>query len=173
MIDDIVRERKTDGGAVIPVVPLVVEVRAEEISGLAVHDVQRAVVEIGEVDSEAFGRSEIAARLLDGGAVSGQRLNSGTAPATDERNAAEERMLNVDGVNLAPRPSREIGGNFLRVQRGVERGCEEFIVIGEIRRQPVLGLMSERAFDPGRRDEPMIFTPAVANLRIGGGSSRV
>ena len=55
----------------IPVVPLVVEVRAEKISGLAVHDVQSAVIEIGEVDSEALGGSEIAARLFDGRAVSG------------------------------------------------------------------------------------------------------
>src|SRR6185312_14948965 len=103
---------------------------------------------------------------FDGRAVSGQWLNSSAGPSPDERNAAEERMLNIDGMNVAPRPGGEVGWNFLRVQRGIERSGEEFVVIGEIRRQPVLGLMRECAFDPGRGNEPVVLTPAVTNFGI-------
>jgi hypothetical protein len=39
VIDGIIRERKVDGGAVIPVIPLVVEVGAEKIASLPVHDI--------------------------------------------------------------------------------------------------------------------------------------
>ena len=52
ILDGRFREGKFERGVLVPRIPLVHVVRAEKVSGLSRHQVQRRVVQVGKVRSE-------------------------------------------------------------------------------------------------------------------------
>ena len=73
-------EWQWEGGACIPVGPVVFVVGAQRIAGLADDQIQCGVVEIGEVNREPFRWAKAAGHLLDGAVIAGfgQHAGAGT-----------------------------------------------------------------------------------------------
>src|SRR6185437_1579919 len=77
-LDGRVAEGQREGFAVVPVPPLVAIVGAQRVFGLAHDNVFCRGVGAGPVDGEALRWAKGAARLLDGGDVSGLWLGAGS-----------------------------------------------------------------------------------------------
>ncbi len=109
-----VGEGQGEGGALVPGGPLVHEPGAEGVGGLAEDEVEGAVVQVGEVGGEALGGAEGAADLFDGDVVAALRLDAGadgdSDEALEERGAAVDGVIDLDGMELAVVPLAEVGG---------------------------------------------------------------
>jgi hypothetical protein len=120
----VLREGHGKTESLVPGAELVHIVGAEELTGLAGQDIENAVIQAGEVDGHSLGRSGGTAGLFHGVAVArlGQCLRS--APAFEDRDLAEDRMLQSQRRLLCPFPRCEIGRSFFQADSIFHRRCQ-------------------------------------------------
>ena len=160
------RKRQREGAAVIIGVPLVVEVLVEDVAGLAIDDVERAGVQVREVNGKPLGRPEVRCHLLDGLGVAGERQAPRPGAFFQDRDVAPEGMGDVGAMHPSPPPYRDRAGRAGVVDRVLDRGGQQTIVAGIARRQPALRLMGQHVFQPHRPHERFVLFPLVAQLRL-------
>lgn len=129
-----------EGIAVVPGGPLIHEPGAGWIAGFPEDDVQGGVIEVGEVDGEAFGRTEGAAHLLDGAVVAALRLHAGSGAQGDQvvkqARLVVDGMLDIDWVGGAVLPLAEVEGRLLIAQAAIDDGGQELVPVCVAARQP-------------------------------------
>src|SRR5581483_12036824 len=101
-------ERERVGGSFIPGLPLVHVVRAQEISTLPGDDVQGRAVQVRQVRGEALRGAMMSADGLDCVSAAGLLLPSRTRPVPQDRDSAQDGMLNLDRIYRSPMPGGEI-----------------------------------------------------------------
>src|SRR3974390_954876 len=94
----------------VPGCPLVHVVLAEKDSAFSRHQIQCALVEVGEVPGGALRRSEVATDLLHGRRASALRMQPRPGKTPDQWQPAEDGILNLDRIILAPLPALQVGG---------------------------------------------------------------
>src|ERR1700757_3413901 len=95
LLDGLLRKGDKEGCASVPGFPLVHVVRAEEVAALSRDRVQGRLIEVGKIGGVALGRSEAMVRLFYREVAARLILLAGSCPAADDRQAAEDGMLNV------------------------------------------------------------------------------
>src|SRR5438046_2514007 len=93
------RERKTV--AFVVRLPLVAELWTEDLARFARGNIERGIVERGEIVGGALGWTERPRHLLHRVAVSGKRPLARTCPAAQNRNRAKHRMRQLDRMGIA------------------------------------------------------------------------
>ena len=100
-----------------------------------------------------------AARLL---------LHAGPGPALDERNLSQDRMLDLDRIERAPAPGRQIfrraGGHSPRRLRS----RQQFVVVRIFFRQPAFRAVQQNILQPHRTHLPRISLPTQTFIRFCG-----
>src|ERR1700733_2471012 len=94
-------EWQRERGSVVPGFPLVHVVGAEEVSGLSGHDVQRGLVEVGEIRGESFRGPVVPGDCLDRVTAARLLLHARSSPALDDWNFSQHRMLNLDRIETS------------------------------------------------------------------------
>src|SRR5258708_13973239 len=113
----------------MPRLPLIHVVGAQEISALAGHNVQRGLVEIGQICGESFGRTVASAYCLHRVSAAGLLLHARSGPAADHRNLSKDRMLDLDRVERTPAPGGEISPLVTIVPRSIYSRGQQFVIV--------------------------------------------
>src|SRR5437868_5639696 len=126
-LDSAGREGKDECCAVVPGVPLIHVMAAEDLAGLASDDIERAGVEVGQVGGESLRGPEAVADLLHGVAIAGLWNRSRARPMTKDGNDSENRVLYFQRKSFASLPRAEIAGNIFFVNGDAHGLGKQFV----------------------------------------------
>ena len=130
---------------------------AAGLAALAAGDEENRIVPIGGICDETHGRAVPRRGGARAKTRAGLRL-VGDAQEKFEQAGAADRMLHLQGVEIFPLPivdARAAGSRFERVNGGVGRRDEEFVVTFKGRRKPFRRPIGEEFL------EESVFAPAV------------
>src|SRR5713226_10088377 len=88
----------------VPGRPLVHVMLAQEDSAFPGNEIQCALVEIREVPGHSLGRPKFSIPRLHRQRTSAQRMQAGAGEFSDQRQMAEDGMLDFHGMDFAPLP---------------------------------------------------------------------
>src|SRR5579871_5025370 len=148
--DSFLAEGKREGCALVPRLPLIHVIRAEEISALSSNRIQSGLIEIRQIRREALRRPVIRRDGLY--RVSATRLfpQPGYGPMRNHWNLTQDRMLDIERVKRSPSPRGEIFRRLWIVDDCLNRRRQQFIVIRILLRQPSLRPMEQDVLQPDR-----------------------
>src|SRR5579864_3980005 len=94
--------------SLVPRLPLIHVVGAQEVSSLPGDYIQRGMIEICQVGGESLGWPMVGAHRFHRISAARLLLHSRTRPPPEDRNSAQYHMLDVNCILGAPLPGGEI-----------------------------------------------------------------
>ena len=145
--------------AFVPGLPLVHVIGTEKISSLTGDQVQRALVQIGQVHRQTLRRPMAARYRFHRIATARLRPGPRAGPALQQRNPAQDRMLDLYRSKFSPLPRSQILRRLRSTDRSLNRRGKQIVVTAIGLRKPTRRLMVDHIFQPHRLHPPGISLP--------------